>query len=140
MTVKFKVGFTMSAETLFSIMAKILPIEDLSVEEVPEKLQKVGKVEKIARLEGPEKRPQQLRRNRHLGPSLEGGVNGVILRALEDGQPHRYGDLRKVVAAAGYAASGMGAKLTRLRALNAVHQPDVGFWQIGEARKKVASG
>ena len=136
MAVKFKVGFTMSAETLFMIMAKVLPIEDLSVEEVPEILPKIGKVEKIARLVGPENRPKH--RNRHSGPALEGGVNGVILKALEDGKPRRYAELKKAVAAAGYAGSGIGSKLARLKELNAVHQPDLGVWQIGEAKKKSA--
>ena len=34
MSVKFKLGFTVSAETLFGLLSKMLPIEDLSVEEV----------------------------------------------------------------------------------------------------------
>jgi hypothetical protein len=136
MAVKFKVAFTMSAETLFLIMAKVLPIEDLHVEEVPEILPKIGKVEKIARLSGPENRLK--RRNRYSGPALEGGLNGVILKALEDGQPRRYAELKQAVNAAGYAGSGIGAKLSRLRQLKAVHQPDFGLWQIGEAKKKSA--
>ena len=37
MSVKFKLGFTVSAETLFTLMSKLLPIEDLSVEEVIER-------------------------------------------------------------------------------------------------------
>jgi hypothetical protein len=143
MTMKFKVGFTISAETLFGIIAKFLPVEDLHVEEVPEILPKIGKVETIARLGGPENRlkPPPLRRNRHNGPSLETGANAIILKMLEDGQPHRYRDLHQAVGAAGYAATGIGSKLTRLRALNVLHQPEIGLWQIGEApatKKKTA--
>jgi hypothetical protein len=140
--VKFKVGFTMSAETLFGIIAKFLPVEDMSVEEVPERV--VAPLSKIARqvagLAPPPKpkHPPQQRRNRHSGPSLEGGVNAVILRALDDGHAHRYGDLKKAVGAAGYAPTGIGSKLSRLRELNVVHQPELGFWQIGEAKKKSA--
>ena len=37
MSVKFKVRFTMSGETVFALIAKMLPIEDLEVEEVPVK-------------------------------------------------------------------------------------------------------
>lgn len=134
MAVKFKVAFTMSAETLFLIMAKVLPIEDLHVEEVPE--HKTIKVEKIARLSGPENRLK--RRHRYNGPALEGGLNGVILKALEDGQSHRYAELKQAVNAAGYAGSGIGSKLSKLRKLKAVHQPDLGLWRIGEAKKKSA--
>jgi len=139
--VKFKVGFTMSAETLFSIIAKFLPVEDMSVEEVPERV--VAPLSKVARQVAglapppkPKHPPQQ--RGRHSGPSLESGVNAVILRALDDGNVHRYRDLKAAVGAAGYAPTGIGAKLARLRELNVVHQPDLGFWQIGEAKKKSA--
>jgi hypothetical protein len=137
MAVKFKVGFTMSAETLFGIIAKFLPIEDLQVEEI-EPPRTPLRVEKIARLGGPENRPAPLKgRNRYSGPSLEGGVNAVILKALEDGKPRRYAELKKALAASGYAASGIGSRLARLKDLNAVHQPDLGLWQIGgEARKR----
>jgi hypothetical protein len=138
MTVKFKVGFTMSAETLFGIIAKFLPVEDLHVEEIAP-LAEPPKLAKVARLihHGAEPKPQA-RRNRYSGPSLETGVNAVILRALEDGKPHRYGELKQGLGAAGYAASGIGSKLAHLRELNAVHQPEIGFWQIGEAKKKTA--
>lgn len=136
MAVKFKVGFTMSAETLFSIIAKFLPIEDLQVEEIEPS--RPLKVAKPARLIGADPR----RANRHTGPMLEGGVNKVILDALEDGRVHRYSALKKAVGAAGYAGSGIGSKLGRLRELNLIHQPDVGLWQIGEApaTKKAATG
>jgi hypothetical protein len=134
MAVKFKVGFTMSAETLFGIIAKFLPVEDLQVEEVPphfpEKLPKIGKIAQPAI--APPKRPP-LKRNRHSGTSLEGGCNAIILKTLEDGQPHRYRELKLAVTAAGYAGSGIGSKLSRLRDLHAVHQPSLGRWQIGEA-------
>lgn len=37
--VKFKIGFTIPAETLFGMMSKFLPIEDLHVEELMEQPQ-----------------------------------------------------------------------------------------------------
>ena len=36
-TMKFKIGFTIAGETLFGLIAKFLPIEDLSVEELVDK-------------------------------------------------------------------------------------------------------
>jgi hypothetical protein len=132
MAVKFKVGFTMSAETLFGIIAKFLPVEDLQVEEVPPHVPELSKVARqVARIAPPPK--PQLTRNRYSGPALEGGLNAVILRLLEDGKPRRYAELKKAVGAAGYSGSGIGSKLARLRELKAVHQPDLGLWQIGEA-------
>jgi hypothetical protein len=135
MAVKFKVGFTMSAETLFGIIAKFLPIEDLQVEEI-EPPRPPLRVEKIARLVAPPPAKPRRSGNRYLGVNLEGGVNAVILKALEDGKPRRYGELKKVVGDAGYAPTGIGSKLARLKDLKAVHQPDLGVWQIGEARKR----
>jgi hypothetical protein len=142
MAVKFKVGFTMSAETLFGIIAKVLPIEDLSVEEIetPPQISKIAaQVARLAAPTNPRGRPPQ-RANRYNGSMLDGGVNKIILTALEDGAPHRYGELKKAVAAAGYAGSGIGSKLSRLRELHAVHQPEIGVWQIGEAKKRAATG
>jgi hypothetical protein len=135
MVVKFKVGFTMSAETLFGIIAKFVPVEDLQVEEIEPHAK--PKVEKIHRLAGPENRlkPPSARANRHTGMSLESGVNGVIMRVLEDGQAHRYRDIKKAVGAAGYAPTGIGSKLARLRELNAIASDGVGVWRIGEAKK-----
>jgi hypothetical protein len=132
MAVKFKVGFTMSAETLFSIIAKFLPVEDLRVEELEP--HKQIKVEKIARLAGPENRPKW--GNRYRGASLDGGCNGVIMKLLGDGKPHRAMELKPLFEAAGYAPSGVGSRLDKLRNANIIHQPDLGLWQIGEAKKK----
>ena len=141
MTVKFKVGFTMSAETLFSIIAKFLPIEDLQVEEVPEL--KTIKHEKIARLSEPQApRPPRPPGNRHNGPILDAGANAIVMALLADGKPHTPKELMPLFSAAGYAASGVGSRLEKLRDYSVIHQPELGLWQIGEAppKKKAASG
>jgi len=141
MTVKFKVGFTMSAETLFSIIAKFLPIEDLHVEEVPEL--KTIKHEKIASLVEPKaSRPPRPPGSRRNGPILEGGANAVVMKLLSDGKPHRAVELAPLFEAAGYAASGVGSRLEKLRDYSVIHQPELGLWQIGETppKKKAASG
>jgi hypothetical protein len=129
MAVKFKVGFTMSAETLFGIIAKFLPVEDLHVEEI------APKVEKIARLEGPKNRHLRAKRPTGYPVNLEAGVNGVILRFLADGQAHRFADLRAATAKAGYSPSGIGSKLDRLRELGHVERVAPGMWRRMEAKK-----
>lgn len=131
MAVKFKVGFTMSAETLFGIIAKFLPVEDLHVEEI------APKVEKIARLEGPKKRHPRAKRPSGPGypPNLEEGVNGVIMRFLADGQAHRFADMRAAVGKAGYSPTGIGSKLDRLRELGHVERVALGMWRRIEAKK-----
>jgi hypothetical protein len=140
MPVKFNVGFTISGETLFALIAKFLPVDDLHVEEVPP-LAKL-KVEKIARLEGPKNRPKPKRAwgNRYRGASLDGGANAVVMSLLSDGKPHAASELKPLFEAAGYAPSGVGSRLDKLRDRDTIHQPSYGLWQIGEAKKKAASG
>jgi len=127
MTVKFKVGFTISAETLFGIIAKFLPVDDLNVEEVaPAEPRAIAKAPRLA-LRPPKPNGR--------GPNLDRGANGAILAVLADGQPHRYRDLKKAVIAAGLAGTGLGAKLTRLRELGAAEPLGDGSWRITQARK-----
>jgi hypothetical protein len=142
---KFKVGFTMSAETLFGLIAKMLPLDDLQVEEVAERLP-AAKVEKITQLSGPKNRPKKPPRprgNRYSkGPILDGGCNKIVMDLLSDGKMHRAYELKSLFEASGYSPSGVGSRLDKLRDANIIHQPEFGFWQIGEAppKKKVASG
>jgi hypothetical protein len=129
MAVKFKVGFTMSAETLFGIIAKFLPVEDLQVEEV---MARVERPAKVARLAAPTSPPRK-RGNRHSGASLDHGANAIILKFLADGKAHAAGPLRPLFTAGGYAASGVGSRLSKLRDAGVVFQPDIGLWQLQEA-------
>jgi hypothetical protein len=141
MPVKFNVGFTISGETLFALIAKFLPVDDLHVEEVPP-LAKL-KVEKIAQLSGPKKRhkPPRPRGNRYSnGPILDGGCNAIVMQLLSDGLTHNARELKGLFEAAGYAPSGVGSRLDKLRDANVIHQPEYGLWQIGEPKKKAASG
>jgi hypothetical protein len=139
---KFKIGLTISAETLFGLIAKMLPIEDLQVEEVPERLE--TKVEKIAQLSGPKIRhkPPRPRGNRYNGPILDGGGNKIVMDLLSDGKGHSARELKGLFEAGGYAPSGVGSRLDKLRDAKVIHQPEYGLWQIGEAppKKKAASG
>jgi hypothetical protein len=140
MAVKFKVGFTMSAETLFGIIAKFLPIEDLSVEELdlPEKLPKIGKIAlappKVERLVAPP-RPQRAVRVAGYPINVDEGVNGIIMRTLADGKPHRFKDLGAAIAAYGYASTGVGGKLNRLLQHGFIVKLGGGLWKLAEAKK-----
>jgi hypothetical protein len=145
MSVKFKIGFTIDAETLFGIIAKFLPVEDLEVEEIEPHAPK--HVEKIARLVGPENRHEPVRppRAKRPGPipmSLDKGANAIIMNFLADGKRHGPGALKPLFRAAGYSDSGVASRLMKLKAAGVVHQPEYGLWQIGEApvTKKSATG
>jgi hypothetical protein len=36
MTVKFKIGFTITPEVIFGILSKVIPVEDLHIEQIVE--------------------------------------------------------------------------------------------------------
>jgi hypothetical protein len=143
MAVKFKVGFTMSAETLFGIIAKMLPIEDLQVEEIEPRA--VPAPPKVAALAGPIKKPRkpypkEVRRgNRHTGPNLDVGVNAIIMAHLSDGKPHYATELKPLLKAAGFSPNGTGSRLQSLLRAGVLHQPAYGLWQIGEAKKAASA-
>ena len=123
MSVKFKLGFTVSAETLFGLLSKMLPIEDLSVEEV------LSRVETTPRL-APTRRPAIAKR-RGKGLDLKGGINGVIVRALENG-PLRAVELQPFLVKAGFAASSTNSRLEHLKKHQIVVNND-GVWRLKES-------
>ena len=135
MTVKFKIGFTIDAETLFSIVAKFLPLEDLAIEEVIER-PRTPAPRTLATALPPQRIKKRARSMRGEGPNLTEGVNGIIVKHLSDGQPHRAIELKALLKAQSYADSGIGSRLDRLKANNVVFQPDFGLWQLTEAYLK----
>lgn len=131
MPMKYKIGFTVDAETLFGMIAKFLPFEHLSVEEV------------VERHEPPPRLPKSVQSSKPIKRSSPGsgktinvvdGMNGVIMRTLADGQPHRYADLMRAAEAAGFAKTGIGSKLTRLKELGHIERANkAGMWRIAAA-------
>ena len=129
MSVKFKIGFEVDAQTMFGIMAKFLPFDNLHVEEIVERPQ--PSMPKLTKLPKAMRAPMMNRAPR--GPpipmNLDGGVNGYIMRALADGQPHPFTELKQIIGAAGYAPTGIGSKLTRLRELGFIVNVSTGRWR-----------
>lgn len=129
--VKYRLGFTISGETLFGLLARVLPIEDLSVEEIaptPVKSPKVA--QPLPKLVISAKKSNKQRAPRTSGgPNLEAGVNKVIMDALAKG-PLRAGELKGHVEAAGYAATGIGSRLERLLHHKVLHRPQPGLYEV----------
>jgi hypothetical protein len=111
MAVKFKIGFTIDAETLFGIMAKFLPLEDLAVEEVAERPERHAAPKRLAHDDGADipkiKRGRQSRL----------GANGGQLKVLADHARRHgvvgYGGLGEALKAAGFAKAGAGSAIKR---------------------------
>ena len=118
--IKYKVSFAISAETLFGLLGKLLPIEDLEVEEL---IALEPKPKPAHRLEKPAHRARQF--------SQTEGVNAVIIQALGTG-PKRHGELRQAVAAAGYAGSGVGSRIDRLLRQKVITRTAPGVYEIAD--------
>lgn len=133
MTMKFKIGFTIDAQTMFGMLAKFLPVENLHVEEVMERA-----APKLATL--PPRRIQHAkpvsksRQTRPRKPDLKAGANGHIIRFLSDGAPHRALELEPVFVAAGYAKTGVASRLQKLKEQGVVFQPEPGLWQLTQTQ------
>lgn len=135
---KLKVGFEIEAEVLFGMLSKMLPIDNLSVEEMgPTHVAPQIKIAKIAQqiaLVKTRKRPA--RTGYAVNPNK--GVNKIIMEMLADGKPHKAVEAKPLMKAAGYATSGTGSKMQRLREHGYVNMLGNGFWQITERNTQKA--
>ena len=130
MSVKFKVGFTISGETVFALIAKMLPIEDLNVEELPPT--KTTGERELAEL-AHSLHPRRLAHKRASpGPNLKKGINGIIMVALKD-KPMRATELQPLLKAAGFSSNSVNSRLEALRNQGVLERIGDGRWKINAA-------
>jgi hypothetical protein len=131
MTVKFKVGFTIDGQTMFAMISKFLPIENLIVEEMIDQsrldLQPVppGAMKILA---AAKKRPKYNRKSP--GPDLTRGINAIIIGLLRDGKTHRAQELRPLLKAQGYSDSSVSSRLEELHKQGVVKHMGNGTWKL----------
>jgi hypothetical protein len=119
MSVKFKLGFTIDSEMLFGVLSKLLPIEDLRVEElaptVLRELRKADLPELLHSLRKPKRAPQ-VRHKQGSGYAVNvyAGSNAIVMAHLADGAPHKLTESYPALAAAGYSTNGMFGRVERL--------------------------
>jgi hypothetical protein len=138
MTIKYKLGFTIDSETLFGILSKFLPIQDLSVEEVMEPLPAGAQAILDAGRKLTHERAKQVRKTKGSGYALNpfAGANAIILAAFSDGEPHPGNICFTSMKAAGFATNGIYGKFERLRRHKLMFQPRPGLWQLTPEGKK----
>ena len=125
MSVRFKVGFTISGETVFALIAKMLPIEDLEVEEIPAHK---PPAKPIALSNG--RKPQA--RKKQNPPRLNMGINGIVLTAMK-GKPMKAVELQPLIVAAGFSANSINSRLESLREKGIVERVGDGTWRLMSA-------
>jgi hypothetical protein len=134
MTVKYKIAFQIDAETLFAIMSKFLPLENLSVEEVIERpvtahAPRITHAAKVAKI-GPKKGRRT--------SNLNEGVNSIIISELGKGL-RSYAALKQAINASGvYSSSGIGSRLQRLVEIGAIVKASPGVYALPERQKESA--
>ena len=120
MSVNFKVGFTISGETLFALFAKMLPIDDLSVEEIPAHKPPAKPI-------AIQRKPQARKKNNP--PRLNMGINGIILTAMKD-KPMRALQMKSLIVAAGFSAHSVNSRLEALRLKGIIERVGDGTWRV----------
>jgi hypothetical protein len=128
MSVKFKIGFTIAGETLFALMSKMLPIENLSVEELAP-ASKTPLADRAIELHRKKFLPRKKMQRASPGPSLTRGINMVIVNELEKG-PKREVDIRPKIKAAGFSENSTSSRLQALLEHGIVERPSVGVWRL----------
>jgi hypothetical protein len=130
MTVKFKIGFTINGETLFGLMSKMLPIENLEVEEVIDPSDHlVLKPIPAGVLTAAKHKPKpQIHKRPSPGPNLKKGINGIVLTELSTG-PKRAVDMQPKVVAAGFSENSVNSRLEELRRFSVIERTHDGMWR-----------
>lgn len=122
---KFRIAFTIDAETMFGIMNKLLPINDLQVEELHEaprpKLALQGMVRRAI--------PQRKKR-RSRGIDLEHGINSILVDHLSDGKPHRTQEMQPLMKTGDYSPNSVNSRLEELRKAGIVERVGHGTWKL----------
>jgi hypothetical protein len=141
--VKFKIGFTIQAETLFHLVSKMLPIEDLSVQEIFEKPSVAPQVKtmgKTAQLVAKRMMPSSRVRGHKRQFNLDQGLNKIVVDFLSDGKNHRASELEPIVQKTNfYSINSIQSRLAALAIYGVVEQPQPGLWKLAEKYTKKAS-
>ena len=141
MPIKYKLGFTIDSETLFGIMSKFLPIENLSVEEVVEPLGKypitealIGAIDRVNKATPKRKNAPRGRNSR--GVNLSEGINGIIMEAMADGKPHAAMEFKPLVKARTYSENSVTSRLEELKKHGYVKHLSDGKWELTPKSKE----
>jgi hypothetical protein len=137
---KYKIGFVGDAEVLFAMMAKLLPIDHVTVEEVtlpaPSRLDPAIRFDKRFDLPKPQPKLKPKLKQHKRRPSrpldLHAGINKIIMEALADGFAHYATDLKPLLVKGGFSENSAGSRLQNLREHGVVEQMGDGTWRLAK--------
>jgi hypothetical protein len=132
--IKYRLSFVMPGEVLFGLLAKVLPIEDLSVEEIAPTPAKLKAKTAPQLVEHKKKRASPKGRL-----NIKQGANAIVLELFSDDRPHQAIELKPLFAARGLSANGVGSALEKLKRRGLVFQPGLGLWQRVASHEKLSA-
>ena len=137
MSVKFKIGFTITPEVLFGIIGKVLPLENMHIEQVVETPAPDPKwYPAPVKLAKP--RARGIHAKRAPNPmDLTKGVNKIIMDILKDG-PHKAIEMRDTLRkTTSYSPNSIGSRLQSLERNGVVVRMGDGRWVLSKVHKEM---
>lgn len=133
MSVKFKIGFTITPEVLFGIISKVLPLEDLHIEQMIETPMPDPAIRFDKRFDLPKpakrKSPKQYKKRPSIPLKLDRGINAIIMGMLKAG-PRKAVELKLPLKAGGYSMNSVGSRLQNLEEHGIVERMKNNTWRI----------
>lgn len=138
--VKFRIGFTITPEVLFGIIGKVLPLEDMHIEQVVETPAPDPKwhpdpairFDKKFDLPKPTKSKKH-KRNPSIPIDLTKGVNKTIMDLLKNG-PHKAIEMRAALRkTTSYSPNSIGSRLQSLERNGVVVRMGDGKWCLAKS-------
>lgn len=136
MSVKFKIGFDIDAQTLFAMIAKFMPVDNVTVEEImpapPAPTHQPTRVlaqQLVRHLDKPT-RKKYVKRQPARPMDLTKGINRIIIEALSHGMGRSAIDLKPLLKKGGYSVNSVGSRLNSLRDNGVVEQLGGGVWRL----------
>ena len=134
---KYKIGFVGEAEVLFAMMAKLLPIDHVTVEEVappapaPQPTRVLAQ-QLVRHLDASKAKPRKkyVKSRPSIPMDLTKGINRIILEALAHGMMRSAIELRPLLKRGGFSVNSVGSRLQKLEVKGVVERMGDGTWRL----------
>jgi hypothetical protein len=135
---KYKIGFTIQAETLFAMMAKMLPIDDVKIQEFIEPpLEKQSKVAQqvIAALGAPQKE-KPIKLQKHFYHPSGKTCQNFILEFLQKRPSATWSEMSHFLVSLGYNKSSVNNAVSRLVEKKFIERVTTGVYRLAGKQSK----
>lgn len=128
MTVKFNMHIRIGADEFMNMIARYLPFELQSIEEIVELPMPKAPPAVVALAHRFKARAKQ-RSRRNIGPDLTKGMNRAVIAALESG-PRTAAELKAALVKGGFSPNSTASQMRKLVDYDIVRRIDRGVWEL----------